>query len=88
MRPIELANSLTKYAGDVLLLVPQKNDVEMTDEFSNIIHWSADNKLTVNLAKTKEIVFHRPNPRNYLPPAELNGIESLYCQAAWGLAAK
>ena len=33
------------------------------------------NKLTVNLTKTKKIVFHRLNPRNYLPPAKLNGIE-------------
>ena len=36
---------------------------------------SADNKLTLNLAKTKEIVFHMPNPKNYLPPAALNGTE-------------
>ena len=28
-----------------------------------------------NMAKTKETVFHRPNARNYLPPAELPGIE-------------
>ena len=27
------------------------------------------------MAKTKGIVFHRPNARNYLPPAELPGIE-------------
>ena len=27
------------------------------------------------MAKTKEIVFHRPNSRNYLPPAELPGID-------------
>ena len=29
------------------------------------------------MAKTKEIVFHRPNARNYLPPAELPGIEGV-----------
>ena len=47
----------------------------MSEKFSNIIKWSADNKLKVNLAKTKEILFHRPNPRNDIPTAELNGIE-------------
>ena len=31
--------------------------------------------MTLNLAKTKEIVFHKPNPRNYLPPSKLNNIE-------------
>ena len=47
----------------------------MSAEFSNIIKLSADNKLIVTLAKTKEVVFHRPNPMNYLPPTKLNGID-------------
>ena len=72
LRLVGLANSLTKCAEDVSLLVPEKTDVEMSEEFSNLIKWTADNKLTVNLAKMKEIVFHWPNPRNYLPPAELD----------------
>ena len=40
-----------------------------------IMKRSSDNKLIVNLAKTKEIVFHRPNPKNYLSPKELEGVE-------------
>ena len=36
-------------------------------------------KLLVNMAKTKELVFHRPNGRNYLPPAEMSGIERALC---------
>ena len=36
---------------------------------------SADNELTVNLTEVKDIVFHKPNPMNYLPPVELNEIE-------------
>ena len=75
MRPVGLANRLIKNANDTSLLVPEKTDIEMSQEFSNIIKWSADNKLTVNLAKMKEIAFHKSNPRNYLPSAELNGIE-------------
>ena len=39
--------------------------------------WVNDNKLMVNMAKTKEIVFHRPNARKYLPSAELPGIETV-----------
>ena len=27
------------------------------------------------MSKTKELIFHRPNPRNYLPSAEIIGIE-------------
>ena len=41
----------------------------------NVSKWANDNKLMVNMAKTKKIVFHRPNARNYLPLAELPGIE-------------
>ena len=38
-------------------------------EFQHIL------KLSVNMSRTKEIVFHQPSPRNYLPPAEILGIE-------------
>ena len=36
-------------------------------------------KLMVNMARTKELVFHRPNARNYLPPPELPGIVRVIC---------
>ena len=39
----------------------------------------------VNMAKTKEIVFQRPNARNYLPPAELPGIERVMFAKLLGL---
>ena len=53
----------------------KKNDGDLEREFLNVTKWANDNKLMVNMAKTKETVFHRPNSRNYLPPAELPGIE-------------
>jgi len=31
----------------------------------------------INLAKTKEIVFHRPNPRNFVHPVAMDPIEQL-----------
>ena len=75
LKPVELDNSLIKYANDASLLVRERTDVEMSEEFSNIMKWSSDNKLIVNLTKTKEIVFHRPNLKNYLSPKELEGVE-------------
>ena len=68
LKPVRLDNSLTKYADDASLLVPERTDVDMSEEFRHIMKWPLDNKLTVNLAKTKEITFHRPNPKNYLSP--------------------
>ena len=63
---------MTIYADDASLPVPEMTDVEMSEEFSNIIKWLADNKLTDNLAKMKTIVIHRQNPRYYLPSAKLD----------------
>ena len=66
---------LQKYADDDSLLVPEKNDADLEWKFLNVRKWTNDYKLMINMAKTNEIVFHRPNARNYLPPAELSGIE-------------
>ena len=35
--------------------------------------------MTINRNKTKELVFHRPNPRLYLPPHPLLDIERVTC---------
>ena len=40
------------------------------------------------LDKTKELVFHRPNARNYLPPLELSGIERVICVKLLGCGYK
>ena len=56
LRPVGLANSLTKYANDTSLLVPEKTDVEMFEEFNNKSKWSADNKLKVNLKTRRDSV--------------------------------
>ena len=36
------------------------------------------------MTKAKELVFHRPNARNYLPSAELPGIERVLCAKQLG----
>ena len=75
LRPISAINRMVKYADDATLLVPEKTDVQIQDEFNSIAKWAADNKLTINLSKTRELIFHGPNPRNYITPTEINGIE-------------
>jgi len=55
-------NILSKYADDINLIVPQYCDVVLPTEFDNIQHWAMCNKMTINLSKTKEIVFRRPCP--------------------------
>jgi hypothetical protein len=64
-----------KYADDTNLLVPESSDVDIADEFKAIEGWAIQNGLIINVDKTKELVFHIPNPRrSYLPPP-INGIE-------------
>ena len=60
-------------------MVPENHDVGLYDELQNVLKGAEVNKIQVNLAKTKEIVFHRPNARNVLLPSELPGIERVPC---------
>ena len=65
------SNRITKYADDCRLVVPEKCDVDMLDEFQYVLNWDIANKLIINMCTTKELVFHRPNARNYLASSEL-----------------
>jgi len=62
-------NVLVKYADDSNLLVSSDSDTELVDEFDNVKAWASVNKMIINLLKTREIVFHRPNPKRYLSAA-------------------
>ena len=66
---------MTKYADDCSLLVPEISDVGICFQLQYILKWTGDNKLSVNMSEVKEIIFHQPSPRNYLPPAQIAGIE-------------
>jgi len=55
-------NTLIKFADDCTLIVPAVSDISVELEMFNIKKWSDDNKLCLNLDKTKEIVFRRPHP--------------------------
>jgi hypothetical protein len=69
LKPISSNNIIFKYADDTNLLVPEHTDVQWTDEFEAVRTWASDNKMVINISKTKEIVFRRSNPRLdvYLP---------------------
>ena len=50
---------MAKNAYDATLLVAQKIDVQIQDEFNSVTNWASVNKLTINVSKTLELVFHR-----------------------------
>ena len=68
LRPLGLTNHITKYADDTSLLVPENADIDITAELQHVLKWAEVNELKLNAAKTKELVFHRPNPRNFIAP--------------------
>jgi len=60
-------NLILNYADDTNLLVPQCSDTSILDEFEAIRNWTRLNKMQLIVKETKELVFHRPNPRFSLP---------------------
>lgn len=58
-------NVIIKYADDINILVPQYCDIDLAAEFHNIQCWARRNQMTINLSKTKEIVFRRTCPFRY-----------------------
>ena len=75
LRSLSPYNVIVKYADDTTLLVGQHSSTDITQEYENISSWSVINKLTINIGKTKEIVFHRPASRHLNIPPPLLGIE-------------
>ena len=49
-------NVLVKYADDTNLLVPSDSDLDLSTEFDNIKQWAMENRMVVNILKTKEVV--------------------------------
>ena len=59
LKPTGSTNYITKYVDDSSLLVPEKYDVDLSEELQNVLKWAEPNKMQGNMAETKEIVFHR-----------------------------
>ena len=56
LKPTSSTNYITKYADDSSLLVPEKYDVDLSEELRNVLKWAEYNKMQITLVKTKEIV--------------------------------
>jgi hypothetical protein len=76
LKTVSDRNKLLAYADDADLLVPSNSDSTMADEFDNILTWTNNNKMAINISKTKQIIFRRPSMRrseaiNYIPGVEI-----------------
>jgi hypothetical protein len=59
------------------LLVPENSDTSLSQEFDSVKVWFIVNKMVINYAKTKELVFCRPSPFHELHPNPIDGIEQV-----------
>ena len=55
LQPIGSFNRITKYADDCSLIVPEKCDADMLDEFQHVLNWAVANKLTIKMYKQKNL---------------------------------
>ena len=74
LKPQDAANHLLKYADDSTLISPQNSKTPVETEMAHIMKWARENKLMLNLLKTVELVFHRPNLSHELFPPVLPNI--------------
>jgi len=72
-------NEIIKFADDITILVAKNTDVGLDVEFRQFSKWADINRLTLNTAKTKEIVFRRPKDKYFHIPPAVDSIEQVDC---------
>jgi len=85
---VVMESILVKYGDDTNLLVPADTDLDLTREFNRIKQWAAENKMVINLHKTKEIAFRRPNPKLFVCPDPLDHVHQVSCAKLLGVTFK
>ncbi|KAI5610633.1 hypothetical protein C0J50_12008 [Silurus asotus] len=69
-------NIFIEYADDTTGQIDNKDESPYREEIQNLTAWCANNNLTLNTTKTKELIvaFRKSNNRRHLP-VKINGIE-------------
>ena len=77
LQPLHDSNRKLKYADDIYLVVPEVNEHTCESELTHVYEWAAANNLTLNCAKSKELVFcaKKVRGRRTQPPPPCRGIE-------------
>jgi len=77
LKPLDILKYLLKYADDASLLCPQNYSTSIDLEMEHVIAWARENKMSVNLLKTVELVFCRPSISNDLLPSVMTNVRRL-----------
>ena len=74
-----------KYADDVSLLCPQNSRTPTELEMAHVLDWARENKMTVNLLKTVELIFRRPNVSDDLMPSAMSDVRRVIAAKLLGV---
>ena len=56
LRTLSPKNIVVKYADDTNVLVPADSDIGLLQEFNHVEQWAEDNKMVINLLKTRDCI--------------------------------
>jgi hypothetical protein len=71
-----------------MLVNPENAVITMETEDVHIMEWARMNKMTVNMVTTKEIIFHRSNPKIIIFPNGINNIQHVTTFKLFGVLSK
>lgn len=75
LRPLNNENIFCKFADDLTILV--RHDDTASAELAHIQQWSVENKVKINLDKTKEIVIHKSRLKHFNVPDPICNIRQV-----------
>ena len=64
---------MVKFADDTTVIVLITNEDGTGEKWENLAKWCQENNLTLNVAKTKEMIFHYRRPPRDHSPIEIDG---------------
>ena len=67
-QPVRKTTKFTKFADDLTIVIPGSLVLNGVVELGNILDWAKQNKLTINMSKSKEIVLCKSRSRRLVSP--------------------
>ena len=77
LHTLSIMNMLIKYADDTNMIVLADSDVDLFEEMNYVKQWAQQNRMFINIAKTKEIAFKQANPRLYITPVSVSEVQQV-----------
>jgi len=77
LHPLSTETIFCKYADDLTVASPASCSTPLLDEFNHVQEWANANRLKINIAKCKEIIFYKPGVKHVSLPEPICNIEQV-----------